>query len=76
MCWMPLRWPLLVERDLASALARVQREDFALPDDAAANAELRTIVARALARDGDRRYADAPARSCSCLWPSRAPPSA
>jgi eukaryotic-like serine/threonine-protein kinase len=48
--------PLLAERDVRRALERVQREDLALPADAAVDATLRAIVGRALARDPGRRY--------------------
>ncbi|HSM22329.1 MAG TPA: HDOD domain-containing protein, partial [Rubrivivax sp.] len=48
--------PLLAERDVRRALERVQREDLALPADAAVDTTLRAIVGRALARDPGRRY--------------------
>jgi serine/threonine protein kinase len=48
--------PLLRERDPYRAVARVQKEDFALPANVRVDDALRAIVARAVARDPAQRY--------------------
>lgn len=48
--------PLLRERDPYRAVARVQKEDFALPASVRVDDALRAIVARAVARDPAQRY--------------------
>ncbi|MDH5339224.1 MAG: HDOD domain-containing protein, partial [Rubrivivax sp.] len=48
--------PLLRERDPYRAIARVQQEDFALPDAAKVDETLRAIVSRAVARIPAQRY--------------------
>jgi len=47
--------PLLVERDVRRALARVQNEDLALPAAAPLDDGLRSLVQRAIARDRGQR---------------------
>lgn len=48
--------PLLRERDPYRAIARVQKEDFTVPDTVRVDDTLRAIVARAVARDPQQRY--------------------
>ncbi len=48
--------PLLRERDPYRAMHRVQREDFAVPQQIRIDDSLRAIVARAVARDPRQRY--------------------
>ena len=48
--------PLMVERDMARALHRVQHEDMLVPDNAAVDDRLRAVLQRAIARDPTRRY--------------------
>jgi len=48
--------PLLRERDPYRAIARVQAEDFNLPDGCRVDDALRAIVSRAVARDPRQRY--------------------
>lgn len=48
--------PLLRERDPYRAIARVQKEDFAVPASIRIDDSLRGIVARAVARDPRQRY--------------------
>ena len=48
--------PLLREREVTRALARVQHEDLQLPADVKVDEGLRGIVQRALARDARTRY--------------------
>ena len=48
--------PLMRERDPYRAIARVQKEDFQVPDTVRVDDTLRAIVARAVARDSRQRY--------------------
>jgi eukaryotic-like serine/threonine-protein kinase len=48
--------PLLRERDPYRAIARVQQEDFSVPESIRIDDNLRAIVARAVARDPRQRY--------------------
>ena len=48
--------PLMRERDPYRAIARVQKEDFRVPDTVRVDDTLRAIVARAVARDVGQRY--------------------
>lgn len=48
--------PLLLERDPYRAIARVQQEDFSVPESVRIDDSLRAIVARAVARDPRQRY--------------------
>jgi len=48
--------PLMRERDPYRAIARVQKEDFCVPDSVRVDDTLRAIVARAVARDPQQRY--------------------
>jgi serine/threonine protein kinase len=48
--------PLLRERDPYRAIARVQQEDFSVPESIRIDDNLRAIVARAVSRDPRQRY--------------------